>query len=55
MSRFRYKVNLNYNPKHIKDLKTNIPKQLEIDTYNLSDIFIRPKNKIFINPKIKIL
>ena len=44
MRKFRSKVQLNYNPKNIKDLKTNvIPKQLEIDT--LSDIFIRPKIK----------
>ena len=41
--KFRFKVQLNYNPKNIKVLKTNIPKPLEIDTYNLSDIFIRLK------------
>ena len=44
MRKFRSKVQLNYNPKNIKDLKTNvIPKQLEIDT--LSDIFIEQKIK----------
>ena len=46
MRKFRSKVQLNYNPKNIKDLKTNvIPKKLKIDTYTLSDIFIRPKIK----------
>ena len=48
MRRFRSKVQLNYNPKIIKDLKTNvIPKQLERDP--LSDIFIRPKIKILLD------
>ena len=48
MKRFRSQIQLNYNPKIIKDLKTNvIPKQLERDP--LSDIFIRPKIKILLD------
>ena len=41
---FTSKVKLNYNLKHIKDLKQNvIPKQMELET--LSEIFIGPKVK----------
>ena len=48
MRRFKSKVQLNYNPKIVKDLKTNvILKQLERDP--LSDIFIRPKIKILLD------
>ena len=49
--KFRCKVQLNYHPKNIKDLKTNvIPKQMEIET--LSDIFIRPKLKHLLDSSI---
>ena len=51
MRKFRSKVQFNNNPKHIKDLKTNvIPKQMEIET--LSDIFIRPKIKHLLESSI---
>ena len=53
MRRFRYKVNLNYNPKNIKKLKqTVIPKQIEIETS--SDIFIKPKLKHILNNSVMI-
>ena len=48
MRKFSSKVQLNYNPKNIKDLKTN-SKQLEIDT--LSDSFIRQKIKHLLEKK----
>ena len=56
MRKFRSKIQLNYNSKNIKDLKTNvIPKQLEIDTYTLSHIFIRPKNKHLVETLVLVL
>ena len=51
MRKFRSKVQLNYNPKNIKDLKTNvILKQMEIET--LSDIFIGPEIKYLLDSRI---